>query len=75
MITRTMITALLPADTQSIELLLTGDEKVLSFDYALKPGEWKPLVTKTDSYPISVQAAGGGLHFTGALIGLHARTE
>ena len=71
----TMITTLLPADAQSIELRLTGDEKLLSFDYAIKPGEWKSLVSKTDSYPISVQAAGGGLHFTGALVGVHTRTE
>ena len=71
----TVSTALLPADTQTIELRLTGDEKVLSFDYALKTGEWKSFVAKTDSYPISVQAAGGGLHFTGALVGVHARLE
>lgn len=28
-----------------------------------------------DSYLFSVQAAGGSLHFTGALVGLHARVE
>jgi xylan 1,4-beta-xylosidase len=71
----TLITGLLPADATNIELRITGDEKILSFAYALKPGEWKELLPKADSYPISVQAAGGGLHFTGALIGLHARTE
>ncbi|HEY8994486.1 MAG TPA: glycoside hydrolase family 43 protein [Lacunisphaera sp.] len=71
----TVVTAPLPADAKSIELRLTGDEKFLSFDYALKPGDWQPLLSKTDSYPLSVQAAGGGLHFTGALVGLHARTE
>ena len=71
----TVIMAPLPADTQTIELRLTGDEQVLTFDYALQPGAWKSLVVRTDSYPISVQAAGGGLHFTGALVGLHARTE
>jgi alpha-N-arabinofuranosidase len=68
-------TALLPADTQLIELRLTGDEKILSFDYAVQPGAWKSFVAKTDSYPISVQAAGGGMHFTGALVGVHARLE
>lgn len=72
---QTLITGLLPADAQDIELRITGDEKTLTFAYALKPGEWKELLPKADSYPISVQAAGGGLHFTGALIGLHARTE
>jgi len=71
----TVSTILLPADTRAIELRLTGDEKVLSFDYALQPGKWKPLVAQTDSDPLSVQAAGGGLHFTGALVGIHARME
>lgn len=71
----TVSTAHLPADTQTIELRLTGDKEALSFDYALQPGAWKSLVAKTDSYPISVQAAGGGLHFTGALVGVHTRTE
>lgn len=71
----TLITGLLPADTTELELRISGEEKTLSFAYALKPGEWKELLPKADSYPISVQAAGGGLHFTGALIGLHARTE
>lgn len=71
----TLITALLPAGTKTIELRTAGDAQVLSFAYALKPGEWQPLLPKADSYPISVQAAGGGLHFTGALVGLHARLE
>jgi len=71
----TVITSLLPPDSPAIELRLTGDEKTLTFDYALQPGVWMTLVAKADSYPISVQAAGGGLHFTGALVGLHARTE
>jgi xylan 1,4-beta-xylosidase len=71
----TVVTAALPAGAQSIELRLTGDGKVLSFSYALQPGEWQELLPKADSYPISVQAAGGGLHFTGALVGIHARTE
>jgi xylan 1,4-beta-xylosidase len=70
-----LITGLLPAGTDALELRITGDEKVLSFAYAAKPGEWKDLLPQADSYPISVQAAGGGLHFTGALVGLHARTE
>jgi xylan 1,4-beta-xylosidase len=71
----TVLTGLLPADAQTIELRLTGDGKTLAFAYALQPGAWKDILPKADSYPISVQAAGGGLHFTGALIGLHARTE
>jgi xylan 1,4-beta-xylosidase len=70
-----LVTGLLPADAKNIELRITGDEKFISFAYRLGTGEWKELLPKADSYPISVQAAGGGGHFTGALIGPHARTE
>jgi xylan 1,4-beta-xylosidase len=71
----TLVTLPLPADTKSVELRLTGDGLTLAFDYALSPGAWQPLLPKADSYPISVQAAGGGLHFTGALVGPYARIE
>jgi alpha-N-arabinofuranosidase len=71
----TLVTGLLPADAQDIELRITGEETTLSFAYRLGTGEWKDLLAKADSYPISVQAAGGGGHFTGALIGPHTRTE
>jgi len=71
----TLVTLPLPAGTKSIELRLTGNGLTLVFDYALAPGAWQPLLPKADSYPISVQAAGGGLHFTGALIGPYARLE
>jgi xylan 1,4-beta-xylosidase len=70
-----LITGLLPADASAVELRITGDERNLSFAYALKPGEWHELLPKADSYPVSVQAAGGGNHFTGALIGMHARVD
>jgi len=71
----TIATAALPADTTTIELRLTGDEPVLSFAYAVKPGDWQVLVPQADAAAISVQAAGDGLHFTGALVGLHARVD
>lgn len=71
---QTLTTGLLPADAKEIELRIIGDETTLSFAYALN-GTWKELLPKADSYPISVQAAGGGGHFTGALIGPYARTE
>ena len=71
----TLVTLPLPADTKSVELRLTGDGLTLAFDYALSPGAWQPLLPKADSHPISVQAAGGGLHFTGALVGPYARIE
>ena len=70
-----LVTGLLPADTGSIGLRLVGDEQTLSFAYATSPGDWRELLAKADSYPISVQAAGGGNHFTGALVGIHARID
>ena len=71
----TLVTLPLPAGTKSVELRLTGDGLTLAFDYALAPGAWQPLLPKSDSYTISVQAAGGGLHFTGALGGPYVRIE
>ena len=70
-----LVTLPLPAGTTAVGLRLTGDGPALSFNYALQPGAWKPLLPKADAYPISVQAAGGGLHFTGALVGPYARLE
>jgi alpha-N-arabinofuranosidase len=61
-------------DTANLQLRITGEETKLSFSYAMTPGSWTTLVSDADTTPITVQAAGGGLHFTGAVIGLHART-
>ncbi|MCR6630470.1 MAG: family 43 glycosylhydrolase [Magnetospirillum sp.] len=62
-------------DLTSIELRLRGAGERLCFDYATRSDEWHEFAPELDSYPISVQAAGGGIHFTGALVGLHARVE
>ncbi len=62
-------------DASELKLRLTGDEKVFAFAYAAKPGDWQTLAADMDSTPVTVQAAGGGLHFTGAVVGLHARVE
>ena len=59
----------------NLQLRITGEEKFLSFSYATTLGVWQTLVADADTTPITVQAAGGGLHFTGAVIGLHARIE
>jgi xylan 1,4-beta-xylosidase len=61
-------------NTANLRLRITGEEKIFSFAYAIAPGQWQTLVSDVDATPITVQAAGGGLHFTGAVIGLHART-
>ena len=59
-------------ETKRIELRLTGEDKVLAFAYALKPGEWRTLVSDADATVITTQAAGG---FVGAVVGVHARLE
>ncbi len=62
-------------DAANLQLRITGEETKLSFAYATTPGSWQTLAADADTTPITVQAAGGGLHFTGAVIGLHARIE
>ena len=64
------------ADTPSIELRLTADDKVLTFAFRSSPSaDWTTFVPDADATTITVQAAGGGLHFTGAVVGLHTRIE
>ena len=71
----TLVTRALPADAGSLTLRLTGNGPDYHFDFALTTDAWQPLLPKAESAPVSVQAAGGGLHFTGALIGPCARIE
>ena len=61
--------------TAHLDLRVTGDEGTLAFTYATKSGEWQTLVPAAETLPVTVQAAGGGLHFTGAVVGLHARLD
>ncbi len=65
----------LPANTKDLQLRLTGEETKLTFAYATAPDHWQTLLADADVTPITNQAAGGGLHFTGAVIGLHARLD
>jgi xylan 1,4-beta-xylosidase len=58
-----------------LKLSVKADETVFSFSYAQKEGSSESLAANVDSTPVTVQAAGGGLHFTGAVIGLHSRIE
>ena len=62
-------------DAASLQLRVTGEAQMLSFAYATTPCSWQILVSDADVTPITVQAAGGGLHFTGAVLGLHARID
>jgi alpha-N-arabinofuranosidase len=62
-------------DAAQLQLRITGDEDNLVFAFALQPGEWQPLAPAASTLPVTVQAAGGGLHFTGAVVGPHARLD
>ncbi|MDI1249044.1 MAG: glycoside hydrolase family 43 protein [Lacunisphaera sp.] len=60
------------AATDEIELQLHADATTYTFRCARDGGEPELLLAGIDSYPASVQAAGGGMHFTGALVGIYA---
>lgn len=63
-------------ETSRLQLRLTANEKHLAFSYATAPGLWQTFsAPAADIIPVTVQAAGGGLHFTGAVVGPHARLE
>ena len=64
----------LPAGSH-LRLRLSADEKSLAFSYSTSGDAWQTLPAATDILPVTVQAAGGGLHFTGAVIGPHARLD
>lgn len=69
--TETIIERTLPAGNQ-LTLQLHADATRYTFAFARDGGPAEVLLGDVDSFPVSVQAAGGGLHFTGALVGLHA---
>jgi alpha-N-arabinofuranosidase len=55
-----------------VTLHLAADGPRYAFGYSLAGDSPEPLLLDVDSYPVTVQAAGGGLHFTGLTIGPHA---
>ena len=55
-----------------LKLRLTGQDKVLSFSYAVDAGPWQTLVSNADAAVITTQAAGG---FVGATVGLMRGSE
>ena len=63
-----------PATTK-VELRLTANEAKYTFSFTPHRGSTQTLLADTDSYPASVQAAGGGMHFTGLTIGPFAQLE
>ncbi|MBK8478313.1 MAG: glycoside hydrolase family 43 protein [Opitutaceae bacterium] len=58
-----------------VELRVVAAELSGSFEYRTLGGEWKALVAAADLTPITTNAAGGGNHFTGAVVGPFTRLE
>lgn len=63
------------ADAPTLALRIAGHDDTMSFAFRAGGGAWQTLVADAPTGPITVQAAGGGLHFTGAVVGPHARLE
>jgi alpha-N-arabinofuranosidase len=57
----------------TVDLSLSVREKTYSVSAHPAGESPRRLVHDQDSYPLTVQAAGGGLHFTGLVVGPHAR--
>ena len=64
----------LPAAAE-VELRIVGDELSGTFEYRVAGGTWQTLLDGADLKPITTNAAGGGMHFTGAVVGPHARID
>lgn len=62
-------------NASEIALRLSGDELLGVFAFKVDGGEWRTLSSNADLTAITTNAAGGGIHFTGAVVGLHARLE
>ncbi len=58
-----------------LELRLVADELRGRFEYRTPGGKWQVLVAVADLEPITTNAAGGGGHFTGAVVGPFTRLE
>ena len=70
---QTLATLRMATDAATVEMRISADESSVSYSCAAASGVWHSVTSGLDIRPLSVQAAGGGLHFTGAVIGLHAR--
>jgi len=63
------------ATAAQLELRIAAAETKLTFAFVVPGSEPQTLLAEADSFPLTVQAAGGGLHFTGAVVGPHARLD
>ena len=58
-----------------LELRIQVNELSGSFEYRSSGGEWQLVLEKADMKPVTTNAAGGGMHFTGAVVGPFTRLE
>jgi len=61
-----------PAGLQ-LSLRIKADINKLDLEWSSDGKDWKTFTPPDGIKPVTVQAAGGGLHFTGAVVGIHAR--
>jgi len=62
-------------EAKEVELRIKGDELSGHFEYRMPGQDWRILLSDADLKPITTNAAGGGMHFTGAVVGVYARHE
>ena len=63
-----------PAPSGSLlSLRIKADINALDLQWSSDGKDWKTFTPPDGIKPVTVQAAGGGLHFTGAVVGMHAR--
>jgi alpha-N-arabinofuranosidase len=62
-------------DTKSLELRLMENDREITFAVRTREGEWQQVGPVFDAVPVTVQAAGDGNHFTGAVVGPFARLD
>ncbi len=62
-------------DAGRLELRMQADELSGAFSFRTESGEWQPVLGQVDLKPVTTNAAGGGIHFTGAVIGPFTRIE
>jgi alpha-N-arabinofuranosidase len=64
----------IPADN-NVTLRVAADKLVGSFSFKIGNGPWQELLENADLVAVTTKAAGDGMHFTGAVVGMHARIE
>ncbi len=73
--TREIIAETRPGHIETIELKVIANRLDAQFLYRGPQGGWNTLSQQTDLTPLTTKAAGDGMHFTGGLIGIHARSK